>query len=119
MSPKKKTTKGSTALNTPAVKKGGGVPPPPPLPEGEVSVLVRGSDCAVSLRSALKKATSELRNVPEVPTREPVEPLLDALQASMTKMTRDFDDFDTILAARRAAVDEAIGRSSEEEEDWM
>ena len=72
----------------------------------------------MSLRSALKKAASELRNVLEAPTREPVEPLLDALQASMTKMTRDFDDFDTILAARRAAVDKAIGRSSEEE-DWM
>ena len=85
----------------------------------KVKCWVEGSDRTVSLRSALKKAASELRNVPEAPTREPVEPLLDALQASMTKMTRDFDDFDTILAARRAAVDKAIGRSSEEEEDWM
>ena len=109
VSPKKKTTKGSTAPNTPAVKRGGGVPPPPPLPEGEVSKLVRGSDRTVSLQSALKKAASELRNVPEAPTCEPVEPLLDALQASMTRMTRDFDDFDAILAARRAAVDKAIG----------
>ena len=124
VSPRKetKTTKGSTTPNTPAGKKKGGVPPPPPLPEGEVSVLVRGSDRTVSLRSTLKKAASELRNVPEAPTREPVEPLLDALHASMTRMTKDFDDFDdfdAILAARRAAVDEAIGRSSEEEEDWM
>ena len=67
----------------------------------------------------MKKAASELRNVPEAQTREPVEPLLDALHASMTRMTKDFDDFDAILAARRAAVDEAIGHSSEEEEDWM
>ena len=41
------------------------------------------------------------------------------MHASMTRMTKDFDDFDAILAACRAAVDEAIGRSSEEEEDWM
>ena len=85
VSPRKaiKTTKGSTTPNTPAVKKRGGVPPPPPLPEGEVSALVRGSDCTVSLRSTVKKAASELRNVPEAPTREPVEPLLDALHACL------------------------------------
>ena len=47
-----------------------------------------------------------------------MEPLLNALQASMTRKTKNFDDFDAMLAARRAAVDEAIGRSSEEE-DWM
>ena len=114
-----KTTKGSTTPNTPAVKKRGGVPPPPPMPEGEVSALVRGTDRMVSLWSALRKAARKLRNVPEAPTRKPTEPLLNALQASMTRMTKNFDDFDAMLAARRAAVDEAIGRSSEEEEDWM
>ena len=88
------------------------------MPEGEVSALVRGTDRMVSLRSALRKAASELRNVPEAPNREPTEPLLNALQDSMTRMTKNFDEFDAILAARRAAVDEAIGRSSEEE-DWM
>ena len=119
-SPRKtaKTTKGSTTPNTPAVKKRGGIPLPPPMPEGEVSALVRGTDRMVSLRSALRKAASELRNVPEAPNREPTEPLLNALQDSMTRMTKNFDEFDAILAARRAAVDEAIGRSSEEE-DWM
>ena len=122
VSPRKKKTTGATAPPTPEKKEkklAPKIPAPPPPPENVAgSELMRSSERMGSLRSALKKAAGELRSIPDVPARTPAEPLLDALTASMTRMTKNFDEFDKILAARRAAVDEAIGRSSEDDDEW-
>ena len=122
VSPRKKKTTVATAPPTPEKKEkklAPKIPAPPPPPENVAgSELMRSSERMGSLRSALKKAAGELRSIPDVPARTPAEPLLDALTASMTRMTKNFDEFDKILAARRAAVDEAIGRSSEDDDEW-